>query len=444
MQYKPHPYQAKGIQHVKDNTHAGLFLGLGLGKTSITLTVLEEWINSFQILRPLIVAPKLVTEQTWKAEIAKWDHTQGLTLSRIIGNEKQRISAFHAEADIYAVSRDNVAWLVKYMLKTKVKKSRMFDCLVIDELSSFKNRASQRFKALHKLAPHMQRVIGLTATPASNGLIDLWAQIFLLDQGFRLGRTLTSYHQQYFDPSHNGFGWDLREGMAPVIHDKIKDICMSMTAKDHLDIPPRMDVMNVTDTPKGYDEFKKKEFLKLDSGEEITPLSAGALYNKLAQYCNGFVYGDNKEVHRLNDDKLSSLLEAYEALNGEPVIIFYMFQADRDLLLESIPDSRPIKTEKDINAWNRGAIKCAVTHPASIGHGINLQEGGRHIFWFGIPWSLELYLQAIGRLERQGQKETVVNMLFITRGTVEEKIALRLKEKDTNQNILIDALKAEF
>lgn len=443
MQYKPHNYQLAAINHIDNTPNSGVFLGLGLGKTSITLTVMAKWLDSFQVLKPLIIAPKLVTEQTWKAEIAKWDHTKHLRLSRIIGTEKQRIKALETEADIYAISRDNIAWLVKYMLK---KKKLMFDCLIIDELSSFKNRDSMRFRALKKLAPKVLRVVGLTATPAPNSLLDLWPQMFLLDQGYRLGRTLTSYRQQYFDQNYNDFGWTLREGMAPIIHDRIKDICISMTAKDYLDIPPRMDVVNrtVLRDKRGYDEFKKQEYLKLDTGEEITPLSAGALYGKLAQYCNGFVYGEEKEVHRLNRDKLDSLLEAYEALNGEPVLIFYMFQADRDALMEAIPEARFMETESDIDAWNRGEIKCAVTHPASIGHGVNLQDGGRHIFWFGLPWSLELYLQAIGRLERQGQKETVVNMMFVTEGTVEEKIAMRLNEKDVNQQMLIDAVKLEI
>lgn len=443
MQYKPHNYQLSAMDHIRNTPNCGVFLGLGLGKSSITLTVLEEFIMGVQIRKPLIVAPKLVTEQTWLNEIKKWDHLSGLTLSRIIGTEKQRIAALNAEADIYAISRDNIAWLVRYMLK---KKKLLFDCLVIDELSSFKNNDSMRFRAIKKIAPHMQRIIGLTATPAPNSLIDLWSQIFILDQGFRLGKTITSYRQQFFDQNYNGFGWTIRDGMAPVIHDKIKDICISMTAKDYLDVPERLDVVRTTTLKNmgAYERFKKEQFLLLESGEEITPLSAGALYGKLVQYCNGFVYGDDKEVFPIHNDKLNDLLEAYEALNGEPVLLFYIFQADRDRIMAAIPEARPLKNAADIDSWNRGEIKCAVVHPASIGHGINLQDGGNHIFWFGLPDSLELYLQAIGRLERQGQKEKVINMMFVTAGTVEEKIAIRLSEKNYNQQVLIDALKDEF
>lgn len=439
MQYKPHDYQKTAIRYILENPNCGVFLGLGLGKTSITLTALEELLAGIQVRKPLIVAPKLVTEHTWLDEINKWDHLKGLTLSRIMGDKKKRIAAVHRQADLYAVSRDNIAWLVEYLLSIK---KCPFDCLVIDELSSFKNNSSKRFKAVRKIAPRMSRVIGLTATPNPNSYMDLWSQIYLLDKGYRLGRTITSYRQQYFDANYNGFGWSIRPGAAETIQEKLKDICISMSAKDYLTVPERMDVVRTVhlSNQKGYEQFKAEQYMQLE-GEEITPMSAGALYAKLTQYCNGFVYNDDKEALHIHNDKLEALLEDYEALNGEPVIVFYRFQADRDAIMGAIPEARPLKTSQDISDWNRGKIKCALAHPASIGHGINLQAGGSNMFWYGLTDSLELYLQAVGRLERQGQEKVVVNRMFVASNTVEEKIANRLAEKNYDMNLFLDAIK---
>lgn len=445
MQYKPHKYQQTAIQHILDNPFSALFLGLGLGKTSITATALEYLVMSTEIVRPLIVAPKLVAEQTWKAELEKWDHTKILKISRIIGNEKQRIAALKTPADVYVISRDNIAWLVDWFRMNK--KKWPFDALILDELSSFKNRNSMRFKALKKILPFVRRTIGLTGTPAPNSLLDLWPQMFLLDKGERLGKTLTGYRDNYFIANFNGFGYTVRDGVSDTIHDKISDICISMTAADYLDLPPRIDIVKEIELQNKaeYDEFKRNEFLNIldlvSEGVEITPLSAAALYSKLLQYCNGAVYDIDKNYHLVDNTKLNAVVEAYEALNGEPVIIFYQFKSDLERLLKAIPGSKMIKNEADINEWNRGKINCAIVHAASIGHGVNLQDGGHNMFWYGLPWSLELYLQAVGRLDRQGQKKSVINMMFIAKGTVEELVVQRLNDKSITQNNLISALK---
>lgn len=442
MKYKPHEYQLVAIAHILENPYAGCFLDMGLGKTSITLTALEFLINSVEIRKPLIIGPKLVTEQTWSAEIAKWDHTKNLKLSRIIGTEKERIAALYRPADMYAVSRDNIAWLVQYLLK-QPKKIWPFDALIIDELSSFKNRDSMRFKALRKVAPRCERVIGLTGTPAPNSLLDLWPQMFLLDQGQRLGKTLTEYRNNYFNANYNGFGYEIKEGVSDIIHDKIKDICISMRAIDHLQLKQRMDIPKHIDlaTMKGYLEFRKKETLALTDELEITPLTAAGLYSKLLQYCNGAVYDEDKTYHVVDNTKLDAVVEAYEELNGQPVIIFYSFRSDIERITKRIPEAQMIKNSADIERWNRGEIKCLLAHPASMGHGLNLQAGGHYMFWFGLPWSLELYLQAVARLDRQGQLEQVRNLMFIAKGTVEEIVLQRLIDKTLTQDALIAALK---
>lgn len=442
MKYKPHKYQHSAIEHVLEHPFSALFLGLGLGKTSITATALEYLVMSTEVLKPLIVAPKLVAEQTWKAELEKWDHTRILKISRIIGNPQQRIAALYAKADVYVVSRDNIAWLVDYLRMNR--KKWPFDCLVLDELSSFKNRGSMRFKALKKVLPFVKRTIGLTGTPAPNSLLDLWPQMFLLDKGERLGKTLTGYRDQFFVANYNGFGYTIREGVADTIHEKISDICISMTAEDYLDLPPRIDVVKYVEleNQEAYEKFKKEETLELLNGEEITPLSAAALYSKLLQFSNGAVYSADKEYHIVDTTKLDAILEAYEALNGEPVIIFYQFKSDLERLKKAIPEGIIPKSEKEIDMWNRGEIKCLLAHPASIGHGLNLAEGGNNLFWMGLPWSLELYLQAVGRLDRQGQTKSVINMIFIAKGTLEEfVVAPRIEGKTITQNQLITALK---
>lgn len=444
MLYKPHNYQIKALDHVLTNSHSALYLGMGLGKTSITLTALEYLINSIEILKPLIVAPKLVAEQTWQAEIEQWDHLKNLKLSRIIGNEQERIVALYRKADIYIISRDNISWLVAYLLK-QPKKIWPFDMLILDELSSFKNRDSRRFKAVRKIAPKCKRIAGLTGTPAPNGLMDLWSQLYLLDQGERLGKTLTGYRDEYFIKNFNGFGYTIREGVAPIIHDKIKDICISMSAEDYLDLPPLINTIREVhlNDMVGYLKFKKEEVLPLMNGDEIVPLSAAAMYSKLLQFSNGSVYSSDKRYHIVDTAKLDMITEDIENLNGEPVLVLYQFISDKERLQQRFPNARGIKNKQDIDDWNAGKIEIAIVHAAGVGHGLNLQKGGSIIMWYGVPWSLELYQQVVTRLHRQGQIQLlgVRNIHYLSVGTIDDLQILRLNGKATTQDDLLRALK---
>lgn len=445
MLYKPHNYQKVGIQHVLDNPYCGLLLGMGLGKSSITLSALEYLHNTFEVKKTLIIAPKRVAEHTWTAEQTKWDHLQSITVSRIIGNEKQRIAAYHTPADIYIISRDNIAWLVAWC--QQVLKKWPFDCLVVDESSSFKNRASQRFKAVRKILPKLRRTIILTGTPVPNGLLDLWSQIYLLDQGARLGRTFTGYKDTYFRASaqngHIVYKYELKEGAQEKIQNSISDICLSMTAKDYLDLPERIDITEDVELAnyEAYLDFKKTETMQLQNGEDITPVNAAAMYNKLLQFCNGAVYDDEKNYHIVDNSKMEAVIEAVEALNGKPVIIFYQFQSDLDRLHKQFPEAIKLESGEHIDQWNAGKIPILIVSPFGDSHGLNLQDGGFNCFWFGVCWSLEFYQQSVARLDRQGQAERVVNKRFIAKGTVEEIMISRLGEKGVTQDVLIEALK---
>lgn len=442
MIFKPHDYQRAAARHVIDNPRAGLILDMGLGKTTITLTALRDLIGACAVLKPLIVAPKLVAEQTWLGEIEKWDHLKGLRLSRVIGDQKARLKALDAEADIYIISRDNIVWLVDFY-----KSKWPFDMLIIDEWSSFKSRASMRFKALKKVIGRTDRFIGLTGTPAPNGLLDLWPQMFLLDRGERLGTTIGGYRERYFKPdARNGsmiFSYVLKEGAKQAIYRKLEDVCISMSAKDYLKLPERLDIDVRVELAnfKAYEQFKKTEILNLSEGGEITPMNAAGLYNKLLQFCNGNVYDEFGAYHKVDTSKLDAILQAYEELNGEPVLIFYQFKSDLETLKKHIPEAQQIKGKTDIENWNKKRIKCALVHGQSIGHGVNLQEGGFVIFWYGLPWSLEIYQQSVARLHRQGQERVVRNLHFITKNTVEELVLSRLLSKTSTQNELLAALK---
>lgn len=443
MEYKPHNYQLMAIEHVLKTPKAGIFLDMGMGKGSVAATALVELIEGFEIAKPLIIGPKLVVEQMWPAELAKWDHTRHLKVVSITGTERDRKMALMRRGDVYLISRDNVAWLVNQMKKPTDWK---FDMLIIDELSSFKNNTSMRFKALRKVAPLCHRVVGLTGTPAPNSLQDLWAQIYLLDRGERLGPTISRYREAYFRPKPNGFGYEVRQGCEKFIHERISDICISMQAKDYLDLPKRIDVTRKVKLARmdKYKEFVKEEVLKLETAfdQEITPLSAGALYNKLLQFCNGAVYDENKNVHEVDETKLHYLAEAVEELQGKPCLIFYQFQSDIPRILKFLgKGAEVLDGAESVRRWNKGEIRCLLLHAASAGHGLNMQDGGHHIFWFGLPWGLELYQQAVARLDRQGQKFTVVNTRFVCEGTVEELVEARLGEKALSQGELIEALK---
>lgn len=398
----------------------------------------------------LVVAPKRVAEDTWSTEIEKWDHLKHLRISKVLGTPKQRVKAVETDADIYVTNRENVEWLVNlYFGNWK------WDMCVIDELSSFKSSKSIRFRALRKVRPYFKRIVGLTGTPAPNSLIDLWPQIYLLDGGKRLGRTITSYRQQYFIPGRsNGYvvyDYILKDGSAETIQNKIRDICISMMAKDYLDLPERIDnriEINLSDeSKKKYKQFQKDLIVSLGD-EEITASNAAVLNNKLLQMANGAIYDDNKKVVEIHQEKLEALLEIIEAANGKPVLIFYWFQHDYDRIVQFLKKKKysPKKLEdsNDIKKWNEGEIDILLLHPASAGHGLNLQYGGNIVVWFGLVWSLELYQQANARLHRQGQKQTVVINHLISKNTVDEDVMKALENKEVNQNVLLEAVKARL
>jgi len=380
-------------------------------------------------------------------EIDKWDHLKHLRISKVLGTQKQRLEALNAAADIYVINRENVVWLVDLY-----KNSWPFDTVVIDELSSFKSNKSQRFKQLKKVTPLINRMIGLTGTPTPNGYLDLWSQLYLLDRGERLGKTIGGYRDRYFSPGRrNGytvFDWDLKDMAEEAIQNKIKDICISMDAKDYLDLPERINNnVYVTMEPKAqqlYEELEKDLILKVD-GEEITALTAATLTNKLLQMANGSVYNSDRDVIHIHDGKLDALEEILE-FNQEPVLVFYNFKHDYNRLMERFKGLKPrkLETSQDISDWNDGKIRLLLAHPASVGHGLNIQAGGHVIVWFGLTWSLELYQQANARLDRQGQTKSVVVHHLITEGTVDEDVMKALERKETGQAALLEAVKAKI
>jgi len=448
MKFKPYPYQDHTINKILELPKVGLLLDMGLGKTVCTLTAIDDLMfNSFEISKVLVIAPKRVAEDTWMREIDKWDHLKHLRISKVLGTQKQRLEALNAAADIYVINRENVVWLVDLY-----KNSWPFDTVVIDELSSFKSNKSQRFKQLKKVTPLINRMIGLTGTPTPNGYLDLWSQLYLLDRGERLGKTIGGYRDRYFSPGRrNGytvFDWDLKDMAEEAIQNKIKDICISMDAKDYLDLPERINNnVYVTMEPKAqqlYEELEKDLILKVD-GEEITALTAATLTNKLLQMANGSVYNSDRDVIHIHDGKLDALEEILE-FNQEPVLVFYNFKHDYNRLMERFKGLKPrkLETSQDISDWNDGKIRLLLAHPASVGHGLNIQAGGHVIVWFGLTWSLELYQQANARLDRQGQTKSVVVHHLITEGTVDEDVMKALERKETGQAALLEAVKAKI
>ncbi len=445
MKFVPHDYQIVAKNFILERESAGLFLDMGLGKTVITLTALEELKNDYlEEIKALVIAPKRVAEDTWTREHEKWDHLKSLKVVKVLGKTKQRKEALEQEGDIYIITRDNVAWLVDYL-----KSDWDFDTVIIDELSSFKNHQSKRFKKLRLVRPFIKRVIGLTGTPAPNGYTDLWAQIYLLDRGERLGKTITEYRRRYFNTLYrHGYNeYELRPGAKDKIDEAIKDLCISMKAKDYLKLKEPLYINRVAKLDeKEYKLYKKMErdaVLEIKD-EEITALSAAAVTNKLLQLANGAVYTDEQEVIEIHNKKLEVLEELIEEANGEPVLVFYNFQHDKERILERFKDTRVLDTDQDIKDWNNKKIKVLLAHPASAGHGLNLQEGGSIIIWFGLTWSLELYQQANARLNRQGQKETVRIYHIIAEKTIDERVLEVLKGKNTRQEELLRKLKAEL
>jgi len=441
-----HDYQKYSVDYLLKHPIAALFLDCGLGKTLITLTaIFDLTLDSFKIRKVLVIAPLRVGIETWPAEMKKWDHLNGLTCSVAIGSEVQRKTALLQPAQVYIINRENIDWLVN--------KSRLpfdYDMVVIDELSSFKANSSKRFKALRKVRPSVKRVVGLTGTPSANGLIDLWAEIGILDMGQRLGRYITHFRNNYFMPDKRSqqmvFSYKLRPGAEEAIYQLISDITISMKNTDYLKLPELViNEIPVRLTEKEtycYQTMKDEMVLSL-KGQEIDAANAAALSGKLLQMANGAVYDENHGVARLHDRKLDALEDLIEAANGKPVLIAYWFKHDLERILERFPAERLESTES-IRRWNEGEIPIAVIHPASAGHGLNLQVGGSTLVWFSLTWSLELYQQTNARLWRQGQKDTVVIHHIIAKSTIDEQVMKALRLKDKTQTALIEAVKANL
>lgn len=448
MKYRPHEYQKVAEEKIIELPAVGLFLDMGLGKTVITLSAINRLMyEMFAVQRVLVIAPKRVAEDTWGRESEKWDHLRHLKISKILGGREQRLHALENDADIYIINRENVKWLVD---QCQAKRRWPFDMVVIDELSSFKSSKSQRFRALKKATPLIKRIVGLTGTPTPNGLLDLWPQIYLLDRGERLGKTISGYRERYFLPrQRNGytvFNWELKEGADRAIHEKIKDICISMSAEDYLELPERMNnVINVRlsdQEMKIYRTMEKEQILTLEDSD-IVALSAGTVAGKLLQMANGAVYDQEGGYRIIHDRKLEALEEIIDTTD-EPVLVFYNYQHDYDRLAERLQKYFPksLDTADDIQDWNGGKIRILLAHPASVGHGLNIQDGGRTIIWFGLTWSLELYQQANARLYRQGQRKNVIIHHLVAAGTIDEQVMAELEKKDTGQKALLDALKS--
>ena len=446
MRYEPHEYQRYATAFILEHPVAAVLLEMGLGKSVITLTAIYELcFERFEIQKVLVIAPLRVASQTWPSEIEKWDHLKDLTFSVAVGSEAERRAAFSRTADIYLLNRENVDWLI-----TKSGVPFDFDMVVIDELSSFKSNQAKRFKSLLKVRPRVKRIVGLTGTPSSNGLMDLWAEFRILDMGERLGRYITRYRTAFFRPDKtNGtvvFSYRPLPGSEEEIYRRISDITISMRSGDYLKLPECVinEVRVAMDEKerKIYDSLRKDMVASI-RGKEIDAANAAALSGKLLQMANGAVYDDEKNVLPIHDRKLDALEDLIEGANGNPVLIAYWYKHDLERIRARFP-VREIRTARDIDDWNAGEIPAAVIHPASAGHGLNLQTGGSTLIWFGLTWSLELYQQTNARLHRQGQKETVVIHHIITKGTIDERVMQALKTKDLTQSALIDAVKADI
>jgi len=444
MEFKPWAYQAFAIDKIIEQPEAGLFLSMGLGKTIITLTAIEELLyDRFEIVKVLVIAPLRVAQTVWSDEITKWNHLRHLRLVKVLGTVRQRREALQTYADIYIINRENVPWLVQ-----ECGDAWPFDMVVIDELSSFKSNNAQRFKALKRVRPYIRRMVGLTGTPAPNSLLDLWPQIYLLDQGQRLGKTVTGYRERYFRPGRRNrtviFNWDPKPGAEEAIYKTLEDLCVSMSAEDWLDMPERLDrivKVRLTDQAReDYQTLQRQLVLELDKGS-VTANDAGVLANKLLQMANGAVYDEDGRPQEIHNAKLDALEELIEAANGQPVLVFYSYKHDL-ARIKKRTKVRELKTERDIEDWNAGRIPVLLAHPGSAGHGLNLQDGGHIIIWFGLPWSLEMYQQANARLHRQGQQQSVIIHHLVAEGTIDERVMQVLEDKAAGQDDLLAAVKA--
>lgn len=437
---KLHDYQEYAKTWIVEHSHCGLLLDMGLGKTLTTLAAIDEIENIFcEGNKILIIAPKKVADETWPAEIEKWGFE--FTYSKVLGSTKKRLEALEKKADIYIINRENVVWLVEHY-----KSKWPFTFVIIDELSSFKSSKSKRFRALRKVRPKIKRFVGLTGTPAPNSLIDLWPQIYLMDGGERLETSQTRFKDRYFRPDkQNGpivYSWALRPNAEEEIYQKIDDICISMKAKDFLNLPPRTDnivTIKLSDM-RAYKQFEKDLVLELED-QEVTASNSAVLANKLLQMSNGAIYDDEKNVISIHDDKLEALEDIVEESQGQPILVFYQYKHDLERLKKKFPQAEELTT---VDKWNSGKIPMLLCHPQSAGHGLNLQKGGHIIVWFGLTWSLEYYQQANARLDRQGQTEPVIIHHLVAEGTVDEKVLSILQGKEKNQNALLEAVKAQL
>ncbi|MDO0896400.1 DEAD/DEAH box helicase [Enterococcus sp. B1E4] len=446
MKYKPHEYQSYATEFILSHPISAVFLEMGLGKSVITLSaIFDLCLDSFLVCKVLVIAPLRVARDTWPAEINKWDHLKGLSYSVAVGTEKERIDALKKQSTLYIINRENVDWLVH-----KSGIPFQFDMVVIDELSSFKSYGAKRFKSLLKVRPSVKRIVGLTGTPSSNGLMDLWAEFRILDLGQRLGRYISHYRNTYFKPDKRNaqiiFSYKPLPGAEEEIYKQISDITISMKSTDYLTMPEYVSnevFVTLSDKEwKVYSDFKDDMVANLGD-EEIDAVNAAVLSGKLLQMANGAVYDSENKAHVIHDKKLDALEDLIEGANGKPVLVAYWYKHDLERIKDRFP-VRQIQSSKDIEDWNDGKIPIAVIHPASAGHGLNLQSGGSTLIWFGLTWSLELYQQTNARLYRQGQKDTVIVHHIITKNTIDEDVLLALTKKEKTQDTLIDAVKANL
>lgn len=445
MNYEPHKYQDHATTHILNHSYCGLFLDMGLGKTVATLTAICDLLNNLAVTKILIIAPLRVAEETWPVEIKKWDHTKHLKYSLVLGSIQERLKGLYAPADIYIINRENVPWLVSQM-----QSAWNFDMVVIDELSSFKSSQAIRFRSLRMVRPKINRVVGLTGTPAPNGLIDLWPQLYLLDMGERLGKTVSGYRNTYFRPDktngHIVYSYKIKKQGEEMIYQKIGDICISMSAKDYLELPERINnyvSIKLKDYQR-YKDFEKEEIIKIIDHGEITAMSAAGLVNKLLQFANGALYDEEKNIHEIHDQKIEALQDIIMEAQGQPVLVFYSYQSDYIRIQKKIKGTILLKSKEDIEKWNCGNVPVLLAHPASAGHGLNLQSGGHIIVWFGPTWSQELYAQANARLDRQGQTKTVIVHHLIADGTKDLDVIKSLDKKQAGQDELLEAVKVRI
>lgn len=438
-----HDYQNRTVEYIKEKERCALFLDMGLGKTTSTLTAISDLQDSFAVNKVLVIAPLRVANSTWKQEAEKWSHLEHLRVSVCTGAEKARRSALMRDADVYVINRENVVWLVDLY-----KKKWPFDCVVVDESSSFKNPSAKRFRALKKVLPYTNYMVLLTGTPSPNGLMDVWPQMYLVDFGERLGRTVTGYRQRFFEQDFMGHRYTIRDGCADKIHGLLSDKVISMNAEDYLDLPDRIDLEVPVTLPAGvmkkYKELEKTLLAELDTGEEVEAVSAAALANKMLQFANGAAYHDeHKNWAEIHKEKLDALADIVEDNPSENMLVAYNYKFDLERILKRFPQAVALdKEQSTIDRWNNGEIKMLLAHPASAGHGLNLQRGGALSVWFGLNWSLELYQQFNARLHRQGQEKPVRIIHIVAKDTIDQRVLRVLSDKDASQSSLLSSLKA--